>query len=1114
MDHQHLAQLEALCDQLYQSPDGETRASAEKALNSFTQASDLAEKCQFVFNNSSNPFALLVSSTALTKLVSEETNTLTIDQRLGLRNYVLQFLYSNTKIPQYVLQSFTKLVSRITKLGWMGNIDGHYVFRNVVEEVKKFLQGDGDQGVVGIKIVSEIVAEMTVPECFRLSSRFRKVCNSFRDECLLEIYVLAITALKGAAGKFDSSSAPNAINNEAVRVFIQQLLVLIHGCLNYDFIGCSIDESLDEYATVAVPGSWRDCFLDLDNVRVFFNLYHRLPAAMGAKVFSSLVQMTSVRRSLFDGEERKRFLQCLLLGVQSVLESPQNLMDRQTYHEFCCLLVRLKSNYQLSELIQCDNYAATIQLVAKFTVSSLESWQFSNNSIHYLLSLWQRLVSSMHYIPSTSNHMLDELAPEITKAYIMSRVDSVMAVLRDGLEDPLEDFESVKQQLAMIAPIAQCQYESTVQLLMNLFDAAAQQYQSAMQTNSAGDIQLQEGRLTWLVHLITGAICSRSSSSQDDSLARIDADLCYRVFQLMQVADARLQAGHGNDKLGLAFLGFFEEFKKVCMNDNDRMVRSSALYVRLDELMGISNDSMVLEMLVQRIVTNLKYWSHQLLVDKTVNLLQQLAIGFSSGRKLAKLDSVKLLLENHTTQGFLFLDSSKNPQQSPGSVFFADMRLRTRFYSALTRLLFNRQTETEESFETFVAPMKAVMDQIGTAFSTWSSASPADDVKRIFIALCRDLRGVVQALTSNATYVLFFNLLYPRYFPIFQRAMELWCTDPCVTSPLLKLIEDMVTNEAQRLLFPISSAGGILLVREACAIMALYGRGVMGLGEISADQLYPLKLKGVSCCFKILQHILSGRYVNFGVFRLYGDEVLDNSITIFLKIAATIPHTTVTEYTKLFKSFYQLLPCLTEDHMDFLSTLDPDVLVYIFRSVVVGLTGVDVAGVTHSCSTLDHIISYVFRKLSKNTSGAQQVSLLRVLENQPDILNEILSIMVNLVVFESCSYLWSISRPLLVLILVNERFFSKLQTDIVAGQPSHRQQPIVALFGQLMDGVDRSLASRNRDTFTQNLARFSSQIFSILTDNNSSSAAYSYGQNTPQISVNSSSLPNDDMAMA
>ena len=51
------------------------------------------------------------------------------------------------------------------------------------------------------------------------------------------------------------------------------------------------------------------------------------------------------------------------------------LADQGCYHEFCRLLMRLKSNYQLGELMRLEDYSTFIELVAKFTVSSLQvSW--------------------------------------------------------------------------------------------------------------------------------------------------------------------------------------------------------------------------------------------------------------------------------------------------------------------------------------------------------------------------------------------------------------------------------------------------------------------------------------------------------------------------------------------------------------------------------------------------------------------------------------------------------------------------------------------------------------------------------------------------------------------
>ena len=62
------------------------------------------------------------------------------------------------------------------------------------------------------------------------------------------------------------------------------------------------------------------------------------------------------------------------MGVKDILENPQvqGLSDPGNYHEFCRLLARLKSNYQLGELVKVDNYPQVIKLIAEFTVTSLQ----------------------------------------------------------------------------------------------------------------------------------------------------------------------------------------------------------------------------------------------------------------------------------------------------------------------------------------------------------------------------------------------------------------------------------------------------------------------------------------------------------------------------------------------------------------------------------------------------------------------------------------------------------------------------------------------------------------------------------------------------------------------
>lgn len=67
---------------------------------------------------------------------------------------------------------------------------------------------------------------------------------------------------------------------------------------------------------------------------------------------------------------------------------------------------------------------------ASYSLGFPQHWEFAPNSVHYLLSLWQRLAASVPYVKATEPHMLETYTPEVTKAYITSRLESVHIILR------------------------------------------------------------------------------------------------------------------------------------------------------------------------------------------------------------------------------------------------------------------------------------------------------------------------------------------------------------------------------------------------------------------------------------------------------------------------------------------------------------------------------------------------------------------------------------------------------------------------------------------------------------------------------------------------------------
>lgn len=57
-----------------------------------------------------------------------------------MKNYVLAYLGTRTKLPGYVQQALVQLYARLTKIGWNEGTKSNYPFRSVTQDLGKFLQ--------------------------------------------------------------------------------------------------------------------------------------------------------------------------------------------------------------------------------------------------------------------------------------------------------------------------------------------------------------------------------------------------------------------------------------------------------------------------------------------------------------------------------------------------------------------------------------------------------------------------------------------------------------------------------------------------------------------------------------------------------------------------------------------------------------------------------------------------------------------------------------------------------------------------------------------------------------------------------------------------------------
>ncbi|CAM9531901.1 unnamed protein product, partial [Laminaria digitata] len=343
-------------------------------------------------------------------------------------------------------------------------------------------QATNDHYVIGLKILNQLVEEINIPTSGRTLPQHRKTAVSFRDLCLLPIFQIALKSMQ----QIQMRQIVNA-NPSQEAAMLEQALSLCTRCLSYDFIGTNPDESSEDVGTIQVPSAWREVVTDPSTFTSLFEFYKTTEPPRSSQAMQSIVLLSSVRRSLFSKEtDRGAYLQQLMNFIRDILQTNHGLHHPDNYHQFCRQLGRLKANYQLSELVRVEGYLEWVELAADFTVRSLKEWQWSTNSIHYLLALWGRLVAAVPYVRADAGakshtETLQECVVRVVHAYITSMVGSVDVIAQDqSLDDPLEDEGSLKEQLERLPVICRFQYTAVAEFVLNIVDPVLASYQSAV----------------------------------------------------------------------------------------------------------------------------------------------------------------------------------------------------------------------------------------------------------------------------------------------------------------------------------------------------------------------------------------------------------------------------------------------------------------------------------------------------------------------------------------------------------------------------------------------------------------------------------------------------------
>ena len=713
--------------------------------------------------------------------------------------------------------------------------------------------------------------------------------------------------------------------------------------------------------------------------------------------------------------------------------------------------------------------------------------------------------------------LVHEFVPGVVDAFIAGRLASVEAAMEGRIEDPLDDVEMLQSQLDLLPKIAAQQYADIGARLVQTVDMLHPVYEHAVAAGNVAQVQVLEAKLAWLVRVCAAMIGGHyaletqikiegsrvmptvqmgTNMQEGDEL--VDADVSRRMLQLIMLVQGFVNR-RCDYRLELALLSFMDKLKQgllyvdaalesdkeagdggaarpaaapmpqflqSLLGNNRRQAAAlpADMYKGVFKRIGLGGHMDVLGIILGKVLSNLKVWADNVvLVKETLVLLATLVqgnAGEGAARVLLDLEITRTLLRQHTAEHVPFLS------------YPANARHRTTYYLTLTHLLALHLEDADASgaFEAFFQPILATLTRLQAMPNLRN-----DEARFSIIGAARDLRGITCA-TNRRLFPLMFDLLYPACLPLFTRAMETWWDDPAVTVAVLKLWMELAENKDGRIYFDAAFPGGLLLFKEMAASILAYGRNVLAQGPVPGGQdAYKLRYKSIGVCLASMALALTGQYVTFGAFTLYGDKTVDDVVGVLMTLALSIPKHDLIAFHKVATAFYSFQEALFRHALSLIISLETSTVVQLLQLLHFGLSNALQTNVHILCArSIDRFASFLFRNRLRSTPLS--IRMQQHMAQVPGLIEDLQLVLLKQIVTDEHTDLGILAHPLLSLILASGEALQAVSSAFIKKQAAVLQESVSNAFHDLMKGVERNLEVENRRKFLRNVQAYRAQV--------------------------------------
>ncbi|KAJ6242401.1 exportin 7 [Anaeramoeba flamelloides] len=558
-----LEEFEQLSYEFYMNTDQESRIKIEGQINNIMTNLDNTVTIIEILENTSDPYAQLLSITILKKIITNYWNKIEEKQRLDLSNWMFTFLSEQgLNLTNVILNGLSSLYGRLLKISWLEDQKGNE--KLLKKFVPVFFKGTAEQYILGLKILKQITIEFsTIIKEREFLLRHRKILASFRDRLLLRIFKIAINSLTQEEQQYDY----NNTNNEITDLKDDASLDLIISVLTFDMGGLNRTEEVDgnDSFKVSIPATWRLSFKCLEYTEILFKCYLSLfrhqnkdtnnnlnsqnqnqnqdennndnnyiqnerTNERGSKIFRSLGLLASSKRGVYGKKPgRQMFLNQLIKGICYILENNMGLIpaNNDLIHEFTRLNDKILLHFNLRDLEKTEMLQTWLSYLFSLTLkwsSNIET----KGALYYLGTFWIKATFQLELFKTSSsnnnnnnnNNMklinyIREIMSKISQTIITYKCQEVTKIEIEDLASSFEEESTFLVELRALRDLTRIDYNLTFQFIIKNYDILIEQCYN----NSWNEITLREISLFIIIFSqLISQYNKRSQSNNFDDL--------------------------------------------------------------------------------------------------------------------------------------------------------------------------------------------------------------------------------------------------------------------------------------------------------------------------------------------------------------------------------------------------------------------------------------------------------------------------------------------------------------------------------------------------------------------------------------------------------------------